>query len=120
MKTNPCTLVIDGSNDSDLTKFNPLTVKIFDISFSKVTSNLLDMCTTKDATSHIILKNCQCFFTKSDKCVDSSVDKISVNMVKRNSIRLVRIMSIPTTFRHFRVLMSEMLCRRLPVLTLLL
>ena len=56
MKTNPFTLAIDGSNDSDLTKFNPLTVNIFDISFSKVTSNLLDMCTTKGAT---ITYNCE-------------------------------------------------------------
>jgi hypothetical protein len=35
-------------------------------------------------------------------------------------IRLFRIMSIPTTFRLFRVLTSEVLGRRLPVFTLLL
>jgi hypothetical protein len=46
MKPNPYSLTIDRSNDSDLTKLNPLTVTIFDISFSKVTSNFLDMCTT--------------------------------------------------------------------------
>ena len=56
MKTNPYIfLATDRSNNCDLTKLNPLTVKIFDISFSKVTSNLLDMyilyvCTTKGAT----------------------------------------------------------------------
>jgi hypothetical protein len=38
------TLATDGSNDSDLTKRNPLTTKIFDISLNKVTSK---MCTTK-------------------------------------------------------------------------
>jgi len=36
------------------------------------------------------------------------------------SIRLFRVMSIPTTFRLFRVLTSEMLGRRLPMYTLLL
>ena len=36
------------------------------------------------------------------------------------SIRLFRIMSIPTTFRLFCVLTSEVLGRRLPVITLLL
>jgi hypothetical protein len=36
------------------------------------------------------------------------------------AIRLLRIMSIPIMFRLFRVLTSEMLGRRLPVLTLLL
>jgi hypothetical protein len=51
MKANPYTLTTDGSNDSDLTKLNPLTIKIFDISFNKITSNLLDMCTTKGATA---------------------------------------------------------------------
>jgi hypothetical protein len=35
-------------------------------------------------------------------------------------IRLFRIMSIPTTFRLFRVLTSELFGRRLPVFTLLL
>ena len=43
MKTNQYTLATDESYDSDLTKLNPLTVKIFDISFSTVTSNLLDL-----------------------------------------------------------------------------
>jgi hypothetical protein len=35
-------------------------------------------------------------------------------------VKLLRIMSIPTTFRLFRVLTSEVLGRRLPVFTLLL
>ena len=30
---------------------NSLTVKIFDISLNKITSNCLDMCTTKGATA---------------------------------------------------------------------
>jgi hypothetical protein len=51
------TLATDGSNDSDLTKRNPLTTKIFDISLNKVTSK---MCTTKGATAAHIF---EFFFT---------------------------------------------------------
>ena len=49
------TLATDGSNDSEFTKMNLLTVKIFDISLSKITSNVLDMCTTKGVTVADIL-----------------------------------------------------------------
>jgi hypothetical protein len=88
MKTNPYTLATDGGNDSDLTKLNPLTLNIFDIFLNKVTSNFLDMCTTKGATTaYKFEKNWQCYYTKSDKCVGFSVDKVSVNMVKRNAIK---------------------------------
>jgi len=39
---------------------------------------------------------------------------------RRQSLQLFRINSIPTTFRLFRVLTSEMLDRRLPMFMLLL
>lgn len=39
-----------GRKDSDLTKMNPLTKQIFDISLNKITSYFLDMFTTKGAT----------------------------------------------------------------------
>ena len=51
--------------------------------------------------------------------VDQLVTEI-LNISSAKSIRLFRIMSIPTTFRLFRVLTSEPLGRRLPVFTLLL
>ena len=38
------TLAADGSNDSELTKMNPVTMKIYDVNTSKVESNFLDMC----------------------------------------------------------------------------
>lgn len=44
MKTLPFTLATDGSNNSDLTKMNPVTVKLFDVNCNKVVSNFLDMC----------------------------------------------------------------------------
>ena len=46
IKTNPFSLVIDGSSDTGLEKLNPLTVMIFDMSRSQILTHLLDMCTT--------------------------------------------------------------------------
>jgi hypothetical protein len=45
---------------------------------------------------------------------------VIVHFIDIGGIRLFRIMSIPTTFRPFRVLMSQQIGRRLPVFTLLL
>jgi hypothetical protein len=50
----------------------------------------------------------------------TKVKRTAVKLKNCPLIRLFRITSIPTTFRLFRVLMSEMLGRRLPVFTLLL
>jgi hypothetical protein len=45
---------------------NHLTIKIFDISLSKVTSILLDICTTKGFTAADIFLNDNVNYTKSD------------------------------------------------------
>ena len=44
------TLAADGSNDLELTKMNPVTMKIYDVNTSKVESNFLDMCISQWAT----------------------------------------------------------------------
>jgi hypothetical protein len=51
---------------------------------------------------------------------DIAVSLFPPNMTSQETIRLLRIMSIPTMFRLVRVLTSAMLGRRLPVYTLLL
>ena len=57
LKWNPIhTLATDGINDSDLTKMNPLTVKIFDHSLNKVTNNFLDV-HNKKAIDNVITQN---------------------------------------------------------------
>ena len=70
---------------------NSLTIKIFDISLNKVTSNFLDMCTTKGATATDIVEKFCKVITQSqilwDMCIAFSVDNASVNMVKRSSIK---------------------------------
>jgi hypothetical protein len=54
------------------------------------------------------------------KGVDQLGQRLLIATGKVRRVRLFRIMSIPTTFRLFRVLTSEPLGRRLPVFTLLL
>ena len=48
MKTEPYALATDGSNDEVLIKMNPLTVRYFDTAKHKVSTQLLDMCGTKE------------------------------------------------------------------------
>jgi hAT family C-terminal dimerisation region len=91
MQNNPYSLATDGSNDSDLTKMNPVTVKIYDINRSMVTSNFLDMCTTTGATAAAIFEKIDLVLRHNNipwlNCVGFSVDNASVNMGKKNSIK---------------------------------
>jgi hypothetical protein len=66
---------------------NHLTVKIFDISLSKITSNVLDMCTTKGVTAADIFDVNTQNQISWDKCVAFSVDNAYENMGKRNAIK---------------------------------
>ena len=54
MKLHPFSASIDCSNDTGLTKMNPLTVRIFDINCGQVVTQFLDMCTTSNATAAAI------------------------------------------------------------------
>ena len=51
MKTFVFSLSTDGSNDQNLEKMNPLTVRIFDINQHKVVTKFFDMCLSKSATA---------------------------------------------------------------------
>ena len=46
MKTDPFSVAIDGSNDTDTEKINPITVKIFDESQGIIGTRFLDMSST--------------------------------------------------------------------------
>ena len=94
MKIEPFSLLIDGSNDTNLEKLNPLTVRIYDHSRWQVTTQLLDMCTTSG-------RNCgmaSAIFAKVDSvlstlnipwqhCVGFGVDNASVNIGWHHSIK---------------------------------
>ena len=54
MKIHPFFLSIDGYNDTDLTKMNPITVWIFDFDCNMIVTRFLDMCTTTTGTAEEI------------------------------------------------------------------
>lgn len=93
MKTNPYSLLVDGSNDTGVDKLNPLTVKIFDIQRSQAHTYLLDMCTTSGwecGTAETIFNKIDDVLTKLSIpwsfCVGFGVDNTSVNIGLHNSI----------------------------------
>lgn len=51
MKAHPYSLSIDGSNDTDLKKKNPVTVRIYDVNSSRVVTRFLDMCSSSSSTA---------------------------------------------------------------------
>ena len=90
MKINFFTLCVDGSNDQNLQKMNPVTVRIFDINQQKVVCKFLDMCPTKGSTAEAIFNSIDTALQKHelswDKCIGFGVDNTSVNIGKNNSI----------------------------------
>ena len=93
MKSHPFSLGVDGSNDTGVEKLNPLTVKFFDVSQGKVSTHLLDMCTTsgRDCSTSLAI------FNKIDSvlvshgipwsnCVGFGVDNTSVNVGLHHSL----------------------------------
>ena len=91
MKNNPFSLATDGCNDSGLSKMNPLTVRIFDINRSCITTRFLDMCLTSASTADAIFSKIDETLQKHDldwrRCVAFGVDNTSMNMGKHNSIK---------------------------------
>ena len=94
MTCHAFSLAIDGTNDCELQKMNPITVRIYDISVSKVVTHFLEMCTTTSATAKAI-------FNAMDhklvslldegnpwlRCTSFGVDNTSVNIGSRNSLK---------------------------------
>ena len=94
MKSSPFSLAIDGSNDNDLQKMNPMTVRIFDSSRGRICTRFLDMCLTEGTREGCA----EAIFIAVDEalksrhipwrnCISVSVDNTSVNMGQHNSIR---------------------------------
>ena len=51
MQEEPFSLAIDGSNDNDLQKMNPITIRILDTDRCQVSTRFLDMCLTSGTAS---------------------------------------------------------------------
>ena len=80
MKSAVYSLAIDGSNDQNLEKMNPLTVRYFDEPQHKVVAQFLDMCLSRSSAA-LEKHNIPWF-----NCIALGVDNISVNLGKHKSI----------------------------------
>lgn len=91
MKVNVFALSVDGSNDQDQQKMNPVTVRIFDINQHKVVCKFLDMCLSKESTADGIFSCIESALNKHSipwtNCLGFGVDNTSVNVGKHNSIK---------------------------------
>ena len=79
----------DGSNDQNLEKMNPVTVRLFDVNQHKVVTNFLDMCSSKSSSAVGIFASINDTFERNnvpwESCVSLGVDNTSVNVGKHNS-----------------------------------
>ena len=90
MKSNPFSLMIDGSNDTGLEKMNPITIRLFNA--NRVKTSFLDMCPTASATAEAIFNSMDSRLAKLLEmenpwmnCTAVGVDNTSVNIGVRNS-----------------------------------
>ena len=51
MRESCYSICTDGSNDQNLEKMNPVTIRLFDINQHKVVTKFLDMCLSKVSTA---------------------------------------------------------------------
>lgn len=93
MRSNPFTLITDGSSDNGCGKMNPLTVRIYDSDLNKVVHRFLDMCPTSEqscGSAETIFNKMNEALRKNDipwgNCVSLSVDNAPVDMGSRDSI----------------------------------
>lgn len=97
MKINLFSLSVDGSNDQDTEKMNPIAVRIFDINQHKVACKFLDMCLSKDSSAAGIFSCIDLALQKHSipwtNCLGFGVDNTSVNVGKHNSI-MTRVLTI--------------------------
>lgn len=92
MMSHPFSISTDGSNDSGLTKMNPVTVRIYDVNYSNQVF-ILDMCTstsgTAEALFNVIDSKMSSLLGESNpwlRCTSCGVDNTSVNIGVHNSL----------------------------------
>ena len=107
---------IDGSNDNELEKMNPVTIRIYDLNHNKVTT---DMCTCPSSTAEALFNT---FDTRLSSLLDASnpwlnctscgVDNTSVNIGTRNSIK-TRVLKkmVPFSLMAYRAIIKHVSTR---------
>ena len=94
MKQQPYSLSVDVSNDTGLSKMNPVTVRIFDVSRKTVSQKFLDLCLTRgvDASKakeifDAIQNTLEKYEIPWDNCIAFDVDNTNSNIGAKNSIK---------------------------------
>ena len=87
-------LSVDSSNDSGLEKVNPVTIRLFDLSWNNIVTHFLDMCTSTSGTVEgiftVIDNKMKELLQSANPCVlctSVSVDNTSVNIGVRDSLK---------------------------------
>ena len=93
MQNDFFSLSTDGSNDMDIERRNPLTVRFYDVKTNRTVTRFLDMCCTSGedcGLASTIFNEIDSKMTENavswSNCVGFSVDNTSVNMRAHNSI----------------------------------
>ena len=90
MKESVFSLSADGSNDQNMEKMNPVTVRIYDVNQHKVVTKFLDMCLSKSSTSAGIFSSIDMAMNKYgipwSNCIALGLDNTSVNVAEHKSL----------------------------------
>ena len=94
MQEMPYSLMLDGSNDNGIQKMFPITVRIFDVNFSRIMTKFLDMnlLEGRDAsTADVMFESVDNFLSENDiqwdHCMAIGLDNTNVNIGDHNSIK---------------------------------
>ena len=94
MKNMPFSIMLDASNDQGLEKMFPITVKIFDVNYSRIMTKFFDMNMLKGqdaSTAKIIFDSVDEQFNKYnilwDHCIGIGLDNTNANIGEHNSIK---------------------------------
>ncbi len=94
MQNMPYSLMLDSSNDNNIQKMFPITVRIFDETFSRIMTKFLDMnlLEGRDAlTADVMFESVDTILTENnvrwDHCMAIGLDNTNVNIGEHNSIK---------------------------------
>ena len=94
MQNMPYSLMLDSSNDNNIQNMFPITVRIFDETFSRIMTKFLDMnlLEGRDAsTADVMFESVDTILTENnvrwDHCMAIGLDNTNVNIGEHNSIK---------------------------------